>query len=72
MARVFSRMAVEVQARETALKQQVKALEIQIDQTKRNQQVEEITETEFFRDLQRKKEQLRASTGEKKSESNQL
>lgn len=72
MARVFSRMAVEVQAREAALKQQVKALEIQIDHAKRNKQVEEITESDFFKDLQRKKEQLRASTGEKKSESNSL
>jgi methyl-accepting chemotaxis protein len=70
MARVFTRMAVEVQAREAALKQQVKSLEIQIDQAKRNKQVEEITESDFFKDLQRKKEQLRASTGAKKSESN--
>lgn len=72
MARVFSRMAVEVQAREAALKQQVKTLEIQIDQAKRNKQVEEITETDFFKDLQRKKELLRAKMGEKKSESNPL
>lgn len=72
LARVFTRMAQEVQAREAMLKQQVKTLEIQIDQSKRNQQVEEITESDFFRDLQRKKEQLRANKGVDKPESNPL
>ncbi|MDK3158971.1 hypothetical protein QPK87_20675 [Kamptonema cortianum] len=62
LARVFSRMAAEVQAREAALRAQVETLVIQIDQAKKQAQVSEITESDFFRDLQRKKDALRAGS----------
>lgn len=61
LARVFSHMAVEVQAREKRLKQRVEALRIEIDETKREQQVTEITETDYFRQLKEKAEDLRES-----------
>jgi hypothetical protein len=51
LARVFSQMAVEVQAREERLKRQVEELRIKIDETKKAKQVAEITETEYFRYL---------------------
>jgi len=51
LARVFSRMAVEVQAREERLKRQVEELCIKIDEVKKARQVAEITETEYFQHL---------------------
>jgi HAMP domain-containing protein len=59
LARVFSRMAVQVQAREQKLKEEVKQLRIEIDETKRKKQVDEIVDSEFFRDLQGKAGDMR-------------
>lgn len=60
LARVFQRMAEEVYAREERLKQQVQELRIQIDDAKKAREVAEITETDYFRDLQERARQLRA------------
>ena len=60
LARVFQQMAREVQAREQRLKQEVQQLRIEIDETRTARQVAEITETDYFRDLQRKADQLRS------------
>lgn len=54
LARVFQKMANEVQAREQRLKQEVMELRIQIDEVKKAQQVAEITESEYFQQLQSK------------------
>lgn len=54
LARVFQKMANEVQAREQRLKQEVMELRIQIDEVKKAQQVAEITESEYFQELQSK------------------
>ncbi len=62
LARVFSRMADEVQAREQRLKRQVEELKIEIDLTKQQSEVAEITETDFFRQLQQKAQRMRART----------
>jgi len=51
LARVFSRMAIEVRAREERLKRQVMELRIEIDEVKKARQVAEITETEYFQHL---------------------
>ena len=59
LARVFQRMASEVRARERRLKQEVGKLRIEIDEVRAAQQVAEITETEYFQDLQRKVSELR-------------
>ncbi len=59
LARVFQRMASEVQARERRLKQEVQQLRIQIDEVKKAQQVSEITESEYFQRLQEQVQQLR-------------
>ncbi len=59
LARVFDRMAREVQAREATLHRRIRELRIQIDETKRAQQVARITETEYFRELQEKARRMR-------------
>jgi two-component system cell cycle response regulator len=60
LARVFRRMAHEVAAREQALKQEVRQLRIEIDARRTATRVAEITETDYFQDLQRKANALRA------------
>jgi two-component system cell cycle response regulator len=60
LARVFRRMAREVAAREQALEQEVRQLRIEIDATRAATQVAEITETDYFQELQRKASALRA------------
>ena len=59
LARVFQRMAREVFERERRLKAQVQQLRIEIDETKAARKVAEITETDYFRDLQEKASRLR-------------
>jgi hypothetical protein len=52
LARLFGRMGIEVAARERRLREQVEQLTIAIDEQKKAAQVAEITDTEYFRDLQ--------------------
>jgi two-component system cell cycle response regulator len=59
LGRVFQRMAKEVYAREQLLKQQVMELRIQIDEAKRERDVAEITDTEYFQQLRDKASMLR-------------
>lgn len=59
LARVFRRMAREVKEREQRLKQEVRQLRIEIDKTRTARQVAEITETDYFRDLQKKADKMR-------------
>lgn len=49
LARVFQRMANEVKAREERLKREVELLRIEIDEVKKNRQVAEITDSEYFK-----------------------
>lgn len=59
LARVFQRMAREVYEREQRLKAQVQQLRIEIDEARAARQVAEITDTDYFRDLQEKASKLR-------------
>ncbi|WP_448573347.1 PDC sensor domain-containing protein [Trichothermofontia sp.] len=59
LARVFQNMAREVYSREERLKQQVQQLQIEIDHSKRQKQVQEIVETDFFQNLQAKAQLMR-------------
>ena len=52
LARVFQRMAAEVYARERRLKQQVQQLRIELDEARQARQVAEITESDYFQQLQ--------------------
>ena len=59
LARVFQRMAREVYARERRLKQQVRELRIELSEARQARQVAEITETDYFQQLQAKAQDLR-------------
>lgn len=59
LSSIFGRMAEEVIDREASLKRQVESLKIEIDQSKQLKQVAEITENEFFRELQTKAKTMR-------------
>ncbi|OUL34025.1 cache domain-containing protein [Nostoc sp. 106C] len=59
LVRVFLQMAEEVRMRHQKLKIQVRELHIEIDETKRANNVAEITENEHFRQLQQKIHKLR-------------
>ncbi len=59
LARTFLVMVNKIYKREQKLKQQVAKLQIEIDQAKRSQAVSEITDTEYFRDLQSKAQAMR-------------
>lgn len=59
LARVFQRMAREVRLREEKLKQQVSELKIALDEKRQEKKVAEITETDFFRNLQSEADSLR-------------
>ena len=62
LARVFQGMAKEVAAREQRLRREVQQLKIEIDEARAARQVEEITESEYFRRLQQKVDELRIET----------
>ena len=59
LASVFQRMVAEVNAREERLKKQVRELRVEIDEVQKQRQVAEITETEYFRQLLIKIEELK-------------
>ena len=55
----FKIMIGKVAEREQSLRARVQQLEIMIDESKRDKQVQEIVESDFFRDLQRKAQAVR-------------
>ena len=62
LARVFQRMAREIVAREQRMRQEVRQLRIEIDEAHAARQVEDITESDYFRRLEEKVDQLRIDT----------
>jgi CheY-like chemotaxis protein len=58
LARLFQRMGVEVAAREQRLEAQVHQLTIAIDERKKAAQVQEITESDYFRELKARAHQF--------------
>lgn len=59
LSQIFGQMAQEVIQREQMLRQQVKELQIMIDQSKRDAQVQEIVDSDFFQDLQTRAKAMR-------------
>jgi two-component system, cell cycle response regulator len=59
LARVFQRMALEVRAREERLQREVQELRIEIDHARQARKVAEITDTEYFHNLQTQAAELR-------------
>jgi CRP-like cAMP-binding protein len=62
LAAEFAQMAAQVRKREEELRQQVEELRIQIDESKKQRQVGEIVESEYFQTLQARAKQLRKTT----------
>ncbi len=71
LAQVFRQMAADVAARARKLRDQVKELTIKIDLLKRDEQVREVVETEFFDDLQKKARSLREERDADEKEDNE-
>ena len=65
LALVFQNTCREVYAREERLRTQLKRLRIEIDQVQQKEQVAQITETDYFRDLQSKARTIRARRSER-------
>lgn len=59
LAETFNDMIAKVYQREQVLRSQVEELRIEIDEAKKQKQVGEIVDTEFFRELKSKAQQLR-------------
>ena len=59
LADVFQGMTEKIGVRERMLRREVQALRIEIDESRRTQQVAEIVETDFFRDLQARAREMR-------------
>jgi methyl-accepting chemotaxis protein len=65
LARVFQKMALEVRLREEKLKQQVKELKIVLDESRQKKKVAEITDSQYFKDLQSEADALRSLISDK-------
>ncbi len=63
LAQVFEIMVGKVRAREESLKRQVQELRIEIDQTKKARHVQEIVDTDYFKDLQAAARKMRGQSG---------
>ena len=59
LAAEFAQMATQVKAREEALQRQVEQLRIEIDEAKKQRQVAEIVESDYFQSLKSKAANLR-------------
>ncbi|MEO0012495.1 MAG: hypothetical protein RLZZ535_884, partial [Cyanobacteriota bacterium] len=66
LAYVFLQMAKEIKNREQNLKSQVKELRVEINETKKERQIAEITGTEYFKGLQKKAQRLKNRVNTKK------
>jgi CRP-like cAMP-binding protein len=61
LAAEFARMATQVRQREDALRQEIAQLRIEIDEAKRERQVAEIVDSEYFQDIKARARELRKS-----------
>lgn len=68
LAQVFARMAQEVRAREQQLRSELSQLRIQVDERHRQRDVAEITESDFFQQVQKKVRRLRDEAQDPKQE----
>lgn len=59
LADIFTVMAAKVYQREQTLRKQVERLKIEIDEAKKLKQVSEIADTDFFRELRTKAQEMR-------------
>ncbi len=63
LAAEFARMATQVKQREDTLRQEIAELKIEIDEAKKERQVAEITESDYFQEIQARARELRRKKG---------
>ncbi|MCJ7432512.1 MAG: Cache 3/Cache 2 fusion domain-containing protein [Anaerolineales bacterium] len=69
LASIAINNAIQVRQREQALKEQIRELKIEIDQSRKQKEVSEIVESDYFQALQKRASEIRArSTGRKGEE----
>ena len=68
LTNVFEIMADKVRAREQTLRERVRKLEIMIDEQKRDEQVSEIVDSDFFQDLQARAKEMRERSRRRQSD----
>lgn len=59
LSRVFLEMARKVEARERRLAEQVRALKVEIDEERRKREVQEVVDSDFFKDLESRAAEMR-------------
>ena len=69
LAEVFAFMVSKVKQREESLRMQVRELKVEIDEVKRKKQVQQITGSDFFQNLQAKSSRIRAAMSKKEDPS---
>ena len=72
LAQMVRKMAQEVRDRTQKLKAEIQVLRIEVDKQKQKEQVDEIVETDFFRDLQSKAQDVRRQRKERKKRNPRL
>ncbi len=70
-ASVAIQNAIQVRERERQLKQQIEELRVEIDQAKLTRQVEEVTDSDFFRSLQANAARMRRRYADRESDEEQ-
>lgn len=68
LAAEFAQMAAQVRRREEALRREIEQLRIEIDEAKKQRQVEEIVESDYFQSLRAQARRLRQQGASKESE----
>ncbi len=66
-AQLIRRMADEIQQRLEQMRRDLELLNIQVDETRRNRAVEEISESDYFKSLKQRKDELRARRDQNQS-----
>ena len=72
LAEVFALMVSKVKKREESLRLQVKELKVEIDEVKREKQVQQIVGSDFFQNLQSKSSRIRAAMKKTDDQTKQL
>ena len=65
LASIAINNAIQVRQREQALKEQIRELKVEIDQSKRQKEVSQIVDSEYFRDLKKRASELRSKASER-------
>jgi putative methionine-R-sulfoxide reductase with GAF domain len=68
LASIALNNAIQVRQREQSLKEQIRELKIEIDETRKQKEVKQILESDYFQSLQKRASEIRARTTRKNEE----